>query len=63
VPANWRDLPVSLQRELQRLRFEHIRQLREAKTVLNLIAYGREYLKDEGDEKIIAWLDLIPELP
>jgi hypothetical protein len=52
-----------LQRELQRLRFEHIRQLRGAKTVLNLIAYGREYLKDEGDEKIIAWLDLIPELP
>ena len=63
VPANWREQPKSAKRQLLELRVRHLKQLRAARTVLRLMSYGREYITGEHSEKILAWLDLIPELP
>jgi hypothetical protein len=63
LPADWRELPMESRRQLLRPWLRNVRPLRDAKGILGLMAYSREYIRGERSEEILAWLDMIPELP
>ena len=63
LPAGWRELPMESRRQLLKPIMRSLRPLRDAKGILGLMAYGREYIRGEWSEAILAWLDMNPELP